>query len=88
MARRLFKKLKVTKSLKLYLNLITKKKKKLFFQAEAKTISHIKKNVKGLENKIISLQQRIDELNKEKIALKQETAIIPGLKSQLEVMRI
>lgn len=34
------------------------------------------------------MQQRIDELNKEKMALKQETAVIPGLKSQLETMRI
>lgn len=31
---------------------------------EARSIEHVKKLNKGLENKIISLQQRIDELTK------------------------
>lgn len=48
----------------------------------------MQKMYKGLENKIISLQQRIDELNKEKNSLKQETAIIPELKGKLEGMRL
>uniref|UniRef100_A0A1B0A9C2 Myosin motor domain-containing protein n=1 Tax=Glossina pallidipes TaxID=7398 RepID=A0A1B0A9C2_GLOPL len=33
------------------------------FKATAKTICHTKKMYKGLENKIITMQQRIDELN-------------------------
>lgn len=86
LARRLFKKLKVRKHLPINQCLIKLFSK--YTQAEAKTILHIKKKYKGLENKIISLQQRIDELNKEKLALKQETSIIPALKSQLEAMRI
>lgn len=31
---------------------------------EARSIEHVKKLNKGLENKIISLQQKIDEINK------------------------
>lgn len=52
-------------------------------KAEAKTISHIQKMYKGLENKIISLQQKIDELNKTNSVLKQKTFEIPELKAQL-----
>lgn len=51
-------------------------------KTEAKTISHIQKMYKGLENKIISLQQRIDELNKTNSFLKQKTDDIPELKEQ------
>lgn len=32
------------------------------FQIEAKSVEHVKKLNKGLENKIISLQQKIEEL--------------------------
>lgn len=39
-------------------------------KAEAKTISHIQNLYKGLENKIISMQQRIDDLNKDNANLK------------------
>ncbi|XP_055916560.1 unconventional myosin-Va isoform X1 [Eupeodes corollae] len=53
-------------------------------KAEAKTISHIQNLYKGLENKIISLQQKIDELNKENTQLKLKTTAIPVLKNQLE----
>lgn len=42
---------------------------------------------KGLENKIISLQQRIDELNKDNTKLKQRTAEIPELKTKLATHR-
>lgn len=52
-------------------------------KAEARTISHIQKMYKGLENKIISLQQRIDELNKINGHLKQKTNEIPELKEKL-----
>lgn len=33
-----------------------------FCQIEAKSVEHVKKLNKGLENKIISLQQKIEEL--------------------------
>ncbi len=56
-------------------------------KAEARTISHMQKMYKGLENKIISMQQRIDELNKENVQLKNKNTEIPELKSKLEVMR-
>lgn len=56
-------------------------------KAEARTISHMQKMYKGLENKIISMQQRIDELNKENVKLKTKTNEIPELKTKLEVMR-
>lgn len=42
---------------------------------------------KGLENKIISLQQRIDELNKDNTKLKQRTAEIPDLKTKIATHR-
>lgn len=56
-------------------------------KAEARTISHITKKYKGLENKIISLQQRIDELNKDNNQLKIKTSEIPEFKSKLELMK-
>lgn len=37
---------------------------------EARSIEHVKKLNKGLENKIISLQQKIDEVNKANNELK------------------
>lgn len=37
---------------------------------EARSIEHVKSLNKGLENKIISLQQRIDEVNKQNNELK------------------
>lgn len=47
----------------------------------------MQKMYKGLENKIISLQQRIDELNKDNTKLKQRAAEIPELKTKLETHR-
>lgn len=47
----------------------------------------MQKMYKGLENKIISLQQRIDELNKDNAKLKQRTAEIPELKTKLATHR-
>lgn len=49
-------------------------------KAEARTISHIQKMYKGLENKIISLQQRIDELTKENNLLKTKNLEISDLR--------
>jgi len=37
---------------------------------EARSIEHVKSLNKGLENKIISLQQKIDDLNKQNTELK------------------
>lgn len=56
-------------------------------KAEARTISHIQKMYKGLENKIISLQQKIDELNKANAQLKLKNDEIPDLKEQLVKLR-
>ena len=52
-------------------------------KAEAKTISHMQKMYKGLENKIISLQQRYDELNKDN---KLKAGEIVELKAKLETV--
>lgn len=48
----------------------------------------MQKMYKGLENKIISLQQRIDDLNRDNNQLKQKNAEIPELKTKLEQMRL
>ncbi|XP_014092302.2 unconventional myosin-Va isoform X1 [Bactrocera oleae] len=56
-------------------------------KAEAKTISHIQKMYKGLENKIISMQQKIDELNRENVSLKSKSSEISVLKMKLEVKK-
>lgn len=56
-------------------------------KAEARTITHMQKMYKGLENKIISLQQKIDELNKYNGNLRQQTDEIPELKTQLNRMK-
>lgn len=56
-------------------------------RAEARTISHMQKMYKGLENKIISLQQRIDVMAKDNEQLRQQNKEIPELKARLEVMR-
>lgn len=39
-------------------------------KAEARTISHIKQKYTGLEKKVMSLQQKIDEINKENAVLR------------------
>ncbi|XP_037956283.1 unconventional myosin-Va isoform X2 [Teleopsis dalmanni] len=56
-------------------------------KTEAKTISHIEKMYKGLENKIISMQQKIDELNRENSNLKHKTSEISVLKMKLELKK-
>lgn len=56
--------------------------KKIFrkLKAEAKSFSHLEKRYKGLENKIIELQQKYDEINKQNGILKNQNADIPDLK--------
>lgn len=56
-------------------------------KAEARTISHMQKMYKGLENKIISLQQKIDELNRENNLLKSKTLEIGDLKAKLDAKK-
>ncbi|KAG1680851.1 Unconventional myosin-Va [Nymphon striatum] len=54
---------------------------------EAKSVEHIKKLNKGLENKIISLQQKIGEINKENKSLKSETCDNVELKKQVKDLK-
>lgn len=56
-------------------------------QAEARTITHMQKMYKGLENKIISLQQKIDEFAKENQLLRKKNADIPELQRKLEAKK-
>lgn len=56
-------------------------------KAEAKTITHIQNMYKGLENKIISMQQRIDDLNRENGNLKHKNSEISVLKMKLEMKK-
>lgn len=58
--------------------LAKKELKKL--RTEARSISHLQTKYKGLENKIIELQQKYDFTNKENISLKSKVAIIPELR--------
>ncbi|XP_022250756.1 unconventional myosin-Va-like isoform X1 [Limulus polyphemus] len=55
---------------------------------EAKSVEHMKKLNKGLENKIISLQQKIEELARENKTLKVKGEDIKGLTSQVEQARV
>lgn len=54
---------------------------------EARSVEHVKKLNKGLENKIISLQQRIGELVKENSALKVSANELVEVRSKLDVFR-
>ncbi|XP_035794432.1 unconventional myosin-Va-like isoform X1 [Anopheles albimanus] len=56
-------------------------------KAEARTVAHIQKMYKGLENKIIELQQRYDTVSKENVALKKQTAEVGELRQKLEAMK-
>ncbi|XP_049824224.1 unconventional myosin-Va isoform X2 [Aethina tumida] len=50
---------------------------------EARSIEHVKKLNKGLENKIISLQQKIDEVNKQNNEMKSYQQEVKELKNKL-----
>ncbi|XP_059483420.1 unconventional myosin-Va isoform X2 [Neocloeon triangulifer] len=65
--------------------LARRKLKKL--KAEARSVEHVKKLNKGLENKIISLQQRIEEMNKEQQRLKGASGDLSVTKQQLEKLK-
>lgn len=49
-------------------------------KAEARSMSHLQTKYKGLENKIIELQQKFDVTNKENVGLKAQIVVIPELK--------
>ena len=56
-------------------------------RVEARSIEHVKNLNKGLENKIISMQQRIEEMNKELIPLRNRQNDYAELKSQCDANR-
>ncbi|GAB0095574.1 unconventional myosin-Va [Sergentomyia squamirostris] len=56
-------------------------------KAEARTVAHIQMRYKGLENKIISMQQRMDEINKENAMLKNKVAEIPELRQKVDTTK-
>lgn len=56
------------------------KKRLKELRAEARSISHLQTKYKGLENKIIELQQKFDVKNKENEKLKIENSVIPKLR--------
>jgi myosin V len=56
-------------------------------KAEARSVEHVKKLNVGLENKIISLQQRIEELVKEKKEMKGKQGDLNVTKQQLEKLK-
>lgn len=58
--------------------LAKKEMKKL--KAEARSITHLQTKYKGLENKIIELQQKFDVINKENTSLKTQMIVIPDLR--------
>ncbi len=56
-------------------------------RVEARSIEHVKNLNKGLENKIISMQQRIEEMNKELVPLRNKQNDYAEMKIQLESFR-
>ena len=53
-------------------------------RVEARSIEHVKNLNKGLENKIISMQQKIEELNKEIVPLRKRQDDYVELKIQVD----
>lgn len=49
-------------------------------KAEARSISHLETKYKGLENKIIELQQKYDATHKENLVLRSQSSAIPELR--------
>lgn len=56
-------------------------------KAEARTISHIQNKYTGLEKKVMTLQQKLDDLNKENSVLRVKSDEAVELKQKLEIMR-
>ncbi|XP_022303516.2 unconventional myosin-Va-like isoform X3 [Crassostrea virginica] len=63
------------------------KKELKHLKIEAKSVEHIKNVNKGLENKIIQLQQKLDSKNKEGMTLKEQEVYIKQLKGEIEKLR-
>ncbi|XP_033624983.1 unconventional myosin-Va-like isoform X2 [Asterias rubens] len=53
---------------------------------EARSVEHLKKLQKGMENKVISLQQKVNELTKEKKEREDQDVTIEKLRSQVKSM--
>ncbi|XP_022081867.1 unconventional myosin-Va-like isoform X3 [Acanthaster planci] len=53
---------------------------------EARSVEHLKKLQKGMENKIISLQQKVNDLTKEKKEREEQEAVIEKLRTQVKTM--
>lgn len=49
-------------------------------KVEARSMSHLETKYKGLENKIIELQQKYDVTNKDNLLLKSQVSVIPELR--------
>ncbi|KAI5716862.1 hypothetical protein M8J76_013607 [Diaphorina citri] len=54
---------------------------------EARSVEHVKKLNKGLENKIISMQQRIGDLTKESALLRTQNTELLEIKTKYEALR-
>ncbi|KAJ8311363.1 hypothetical protein KUTeg_010718 [Tegillarca granosa] len=63
------------------------KKELKLLKIEAKSVEHIKNVNKGLENKIIELQQKLDIRNKEMQYFKEQENSVTNLKNELEKLR-
>ncbi|KAG5676919.1 hypothetical protein PVAND_006716 [Polypedilum vanderplanki] len=63
------------------------RKKIKILKAEARSISHLQTKYKGLENKIIELQQKYDQLNKENANLKIQVSVIPELRNKADCLK-
>ncbi|GAB6032023.1 myosin I [Chamberlinius hualienensis] len=56
-------------------------------KVEARSVEHVKKLNVGLENKIITMQQKIEELNKENHLMKAKESNIQDMQAKLEKMK-
>lgn len=56
-------------------------------RAEARTVAGMQKKYMGLENKIISMQQRLDEVRTENKSLKADVGKIPELRARVEFLK-
>ncbi|XP_070536020.1 unconventional myosin-Va-like isoform X2 [Ptychodera flava] len=55
---------------------------------EARSVEHYKKLTRGMENKVISLQQKLDELNKENKNFKEKAPKIQELEAKVATMKV
>ncbi|XP_077994009.1 unconventional myosin-Va-like isoform X2 [Glandiceps talaboti] len=55
---------------------------------EARSVEHYKKLTRGMENKVITLQQKVDELNKENKKAREQENKLHDLESQVKVLKV